>query len=532
MRVGLLAMLASLPGCNQLLGIEDPPALECRTDDDCGSHAFCSDEVALRACECAAGYAPGPGGCAWVGVVADPGFSGAAWTAKHGAVLDGAAPAAGLKDPGVARMPITACAAAVSQRVVMPRHARAEPLVASLTYRSPSTIFAELAPVVGLGTAWTELPRAGSTTWTTVRRCLGGGQYASPASTGRGEEVELTIGRTLDDQCRTDPLEIDRFEILPAAPGECPEPGQVVNGLADADGGWTFTMADGGVAGFAAGAGEGGSRGARLTMPQICSKATAEVPLSAGGIDAAGSPALSYFVAASANTAVFVEPGERLFRPPQRLGGPVSTTVRACVPAHLRGAFSLLHVRPSSLTGGTCTDPFGGAAALDTVVLRQEPGCGTDPAIADPGFESGYLPLEHTISATGSVASIADPGAHSGARMLEMRETACNPTGSRFTVYVIVPPPVANAGPRLTYWYRSGPGSNSGLAVFYESLSVGPPRSSTWQQVSLCLDPKRAGRAQPIQFFLNPGSCAGSYPAESTFIDDLEVSVDPACPAR
>src|ERR1700733_8108135 len=77
-----------LVGCNSLLGIHEltPDATtvdadpctgvcECRIDTDCtAEYTVCLDQITSRTCVCSAGYTMGSAGCAWTGVVADPGL--------------------------------------------------------------------------------------------------------------------------------------------------------------------------------------------------------------------------------------------------------------------------------------------------------------------------------------------------------------------------------------------------------------------------------------------------------------------------
>jgi hypothetical protein len=542
MRAALIAVLGWLAACNQLLGIDDPPtggdvcrgACQCRVDDDCGSHEFCNDQVTSRTCECAAGYARGDAGCAWKGVVADPGFQDpSSWAPRDMATVDTAALTLDQKDPGVLRLPAAACSAVAAQRVTMPRLARAQPLVASITYRAAGAMSPQLqraAPAFQIGQTWDEnMPVALATQWTTVRRCLGAGHYAAADSTGPGEEIQLSVGRTLDSFCEQATAEIDRFEALPADPTECPPPGEVVNGQAELDGGWTFTGNSGGSSAFIAGAGENGSRGGRMTLSQRCASASVDVPLSPGVADKNSSPSLSYYVSSTANTSTYGS-----FGPYSLPAVPANQAniVRFCLPAHMRGTPDRLRMTSSYNSGtGACTDPVTASAVLDSVKLENLPACGTSPWIADPGFESGFL-FESYGSEAGAIRSVEDTtAAHSGTHALELKLGTC--TGYAYTyVHVVAPPADGGAGPALAFWSRMSVGTNTSLRVYRTSgsLNVPIPRDTQWRRGVICLDPKRAGRHQSLYFYFS-ATCTVDYPAESAFIDDLEVTVDPSCPA-
>jgi hypothetical protein len=544
MREGLLAILAGLAGCNQLLGIEDPPGdpctgpCACRIDDDCGAHEYCNDQRKSRTCECVAGYARGETSCTWEGAVLDPGFADvAAWLTVKTASVDGTIATPDLKDPGVLRLPRGACGATALQRVVMPRLARAEPLAAVMTYRIPAPASATGAgPAFGIGRIWSEGRPAPKAQWFTERRCLGAGHYAAADSTGRGEEVQLSVGRTIDTACDGEAIEIDRFTIVRADPGECPPPGPVVNGLAEEPDGWMFTTAAGGLAGFVAGAGENASRGARLTLQQRCSTAAADVPLAPALADEAGGAMLSYYVSSIANTSIRGSLGPHTLPAIPALQ---PTIVRFCVPAHLRGGADRLRIAPSyDLTTPLCTDPVTASAVLDTVKLESAPACGADPAIADPGFESGTL-AQTALSITGtptapSARALAnDAAARTGTHALELRLGAC-PQSAAASVHVVTPPADSRGGPALEFWWKTDMMTTAPLEVLLDDATRGglPPLASTqqWRRGVLCLDPKLVGRRRQVSFKLSAtGACPGEQRA---LIDDLAATTDPACLAQ
>ena len=502
-------------------------SVKCEDDQDCAQHEFCNDNSS--GCECVAGYTRRSAGCEWIGVITDPGFaSTSTWITANLAVITTTTSLPPKQDPGVAQLPASdsGCSATLTQHVVMPRYERAEPLIAVMTYRDPPSFIAGVAPALGIGTAWTEFPYAAGSGWQTERRCLGAGQYASPDSKGPGEEMLLTIGRTLEPACHFDGLDIDRVDIVPSMPGECPRPGQVVNGNAEDDGGWTFAMSDGGTAAFVSGVGQDGTRGAKLFMSTRCSKAMADIPFQFGMANLQGSPALSYYIATGANTNITAEIGQREFVKATLNDLPIARTVQTCIPPHLRGTSSHLRIRPFS--DGPCDGPINIAAVVDTVALSNEPGCGSNPAISDPGFESGFPPFD----SRGAVASIFDPNAHSGVRMLELQQDSCVASSPRLVTYVLVPKPTTAGGPKFVFWYRMNSGTHTTLQATWGNpmFSQALPRNTQWSQGGVCLDPSRAGRVQPVHLLLGSESCTGTFPTESAFIDDLDVINDSSCP--
>lgn len=155
------------------------------------------------------------------------------------------------------------------------------------------------------------------------------------------------------------------------------------------------------------------------------------------------------------------------------------------------------------------------------------------PAIADPGFESGDLATTYT-SGTGAARSIEDPRARSGVRVLELKLRSC-PSSAYAHVRVLAPPPAHDAGPALAFWFRMTAGAHAALRVHTHGGSADDlelPRDLQWRRGVMCLDPKLAGRAQELVFSWSATSpCAGDIPAERALLDDLEVTVDPSCPA-
>jgi hypothetical protein len=448
------------------------------------------------------------------------------------AIVDGAAAAADQRDAGVLRLPTGACSAVASQRIRMPRYREAGPLVAQILYRDPGPVFFGAGPAFGIGRVWDEYAPGGfDPMFRTIRRCLGAGHYAPASSTGRGVEVDLSVGRTLTAGCGQVAVEVDRFEILQAAPGECPELGQVVNGLAEQDGGWKFGANEYATAGFAAGVGEGGSRAGKLALRASCGSAGVAVPFSSGLVDPTGSPALSFYVSSTANVSIEGNLGLPVIA--GFPGGP-PTTVHICLPASLRGVTSELSISPFPTGNTPCDAPIDASAILDSVKLESTPACGTDPAIADPGFESGYLSAIQDFSSAGSVRPIEDAGARSGARMLEMKVSTCSGQ-ARAYVSVIVPSPSSDAGPALRLWSRRAGDMTAALYVSkYDGSGAGlqVPYHPVWGRDVMCLDPKLAGRSQGVMFTLQaPEYCPGPLPDETAYLDDLEVTTDPSCPA-
>jgi hypothetical protein len=380
--------------------------------------------------------------------------------------------------------------------------------------------------VLQLGTVWSEDLLDGNPTWRTERYCLGEAQYAPPDSAGAGAAVPFSLRRSDvgAGACEYTTVDLDRFEILPAQPGECPEPGTVLNGDAETNVGWAFSTSGAAAAGFAAGVGENNSRAVRLQVPQRCDYAGALVPMSVGLPTANASAALSFF--ASAKSGVLSSRAGN-YTPPEIASG-APRIHHACMPAPARGTTMLFRISASSGTGGPCTDIVNAESIIDSVTIANDPSCGADPWIADPGFESGYDLLDAYQSGTaGVVSTVRDPTlARTGMGALRLSVGNCN---SQAALGLSVITPTTPGGASVAFWYRTTGGSNTQLAVYAAGQSTLPPKDTQWRQGRACLDKRLAGRQQYASLYLEPANgCTGTF-ADAVFVDDLVVGPDPTC---
>jgi hypothetical protein len=543
----LSLMFLGLLACGEVLPPPDTDpctdVCECKVDTDCGAHEVCDDQVTSRTCTCAAGYTENlSGACAWSGVVADPGFqSPTAWKADATAAVDVNLNAAGMIEPGAARFQQTGLCglARITQSLQMPRRSRAEPLVAQISYRYIVGNFLPIPipPAFGIGPVWQDNLALPSTQFKTTRVCLGTDQYAPESSQGRGGERALAImpARLPFQQDCTDPnvsLDVDRFEIVPAGPGECPEPDTAINGNVEADGGWLLTnsSANGNPSSAAieAGVGEASTRGVRMFARNRCSDTSATTRVSVSSRLA--SPALSFYNKTSAVlTGVSTFSALSSIALPQITASGAPITQKVCVPAALRGA--VFDFRAGMSLSGTCADIVNAESIIDSVQLLDEPSCGTDSAITDPGFEAAF-PLIGSSFETGKsfVRALSDPtSAHSGSGVLQLSVMQlCSQ--AQWQANVIVPPSQGAAGPALRFFYRAKPLTNSTFSVSSGGPAFTPTLNDQWNEGKVCLNPRLAGRNQQVSFGLfTSGTCANTFPTEVAFIDDLQVITDPAC---
>jgi hypothetical protein len=539
--------------------------LECMVDSDCAAaHTFCGDQITTRTCECVAGYKPGvAGACEWAGVIADPGFQSTNhWTLGPDVTIDLNQPLdAGYYDPGVVRDPGVLrfekngiCGLQRATQVIeMPKLSRAEPLVVVTTYQflagDPSDSV-ELA--LGIGTVWhTEgLMQFGKQVsphgFQTTRFCLGSSQYAPEATKGKGAPIDVVLMPTSDTSRCTGSLQIDHIEIKPANPDECPLPGTAVNGDAEGTGGWEFNVSvdpvskpDNSTAKIEAGVGEANTHGARLFLNQPCGISlglTNSISIPDAGTIA--SPAISVFNRTSRDVEVDWRLGN-VWLPPI-MGTGQSAIVKMCVPAFMRGGVFTLSARLYGL--GPCMGaPLNFESTFDNLEVVNDPSCGTDEMTTDLGFESS-LPLVGTDAENNSVVRVLnDPtNAHSGSGVLQISATQTCQSPS-WVANVVTPPSVAGAGPVLSFFYKATPASYYTFSVRGLYRSRGGAFAATLDNQchagKTCLDPGLVGRNIRVSFSLDlvkvwNGSCAATaIPAETAFVDDLQVTTDPDCPA-
>ena len=516
---------------------------ECRVDTDCpGDNTVCDDQTTSRTCECSAGYTRGTSGaCEWTGVVRDPGFGAATvWTAGA-ATIDPNLTDTGILDPGAARFHLDGLCklARITQDVVMPKEARSQPLVAEITYRYLSQGFIDTtAPAYGLGAAWRErMPASFSTGWTSVRSCLGSGQSAPPAPSGKGAQLPITVlPERVPVNCNDASafLDVDHFEIKPANPNECPASGTALNGDAEAMGGWVFTGSSANGNPFSAmiepNVGEANTRGVRLFARNRCSNLAARTAVSVGLL---ASPALAYFNrTTTGGTALDTD---------FSLGGVTLPAINAstadqqrklCVPATMRGD-TIDFVAALNLFGA-CAEIVNASSVTDNVKIVNDPTCGTDPAISDPGFESpnsligAFSTPGQSLARTLNDASMAHTG--NGVLQLSVMQLC---SGATWQANVVVPAASSSGGPALSFFYRAPPPANYNFFVQAGTVSFAPMLDSQWHAGTVCLNPLLSGRTAPVVFGMSGGSgtCANTIPPETAFVDDLQVTTDPSCPA-
>ncbi len=532
---------ADVPDADPCTGV-----CECRVDTDCSAvHTGCDDQGTSRSCSCVAGYTKNLSGvCEFSGIVKDPGFQAAsAWTAG-GAAIDVNLNEAGMIDPGAARFTGDAgmCERPrITQSLSMPKLSRAEPMVAVITYRTRTSSFEAAPPAFGIGGSWQDTLEARSV-YGTRRVCMGGGQYAPEGAGGLGAPrlLELMPARLPEAaacESASEGIDVDRFDIVVANPNECPAPGTAINGDVEAMGGWLFTGSSANGNPFTTtiepSVGEANSRAVRLFTRNRCSSVAALNAVSVPTAEAVPSPALSYF-----NKTTAALPGVetdfalgQVALPAVSASG-TAITRKVCIPASMRGG--VFPFEAALNLSGACADLVNAVSIIDSLKVINEPGCGTDPAIADPGFESS-LELFGAQSTPGQslARTLTDPlQAHTGNGVLQLSVMQlCN--GASWSANVVVPAAAGAGGPALSFFYKATAANRYSFAVTSPGAAFAPTLDNTYRAGKICLDPKLSGRNQVVWFGMIGGSglCATTHPPETAFVDDLSVTNDTACPA-
>jgi hypothetical protein len=495
----------------------------------------CDGDTESPACVCAPGYEGDS--CTWIGVLKDPGFEdGQAWMLRSAAINTFEE---GPTGDGIATLtPRSACfAGRVSQTVEMPSYEVGEPLVAEVTYQAEGSFGLSL----GFGRAWTQLPPSSADVWATERVCLGDAAYG-------GEVLVQIAGAEQHPTCFDTPLfdvRVDHLDIIPAGQGECPAPGEVLNGSGDAaKDGWQYSAEDGASFEFAPGAGREGTSGVRLVRDGE-SRLKAWTKLSIPSAESVPSPALRFWWAGDNETQYrfkigratadrFNDAGELPLDEPRGNGSELNYVY--CLPPWTHGnVVDLIFEVPVPES----REPA--ALVVDDIEIVSDEGCGSSPDVLDPGFEAGPARIMGVTNFTPDVATVrlrTDPLlAHSGDGALEL--TYSN-EGARVTweTWVLLPESNGVEGPTVFYWANVPSTVETPLFTRLGRAAVKPAPlivGGGWQRSDpICPTPEWAGRWFRVKFELGERPPMGNLQLAPTsvYIDDLEVTTTPNCPAE
>lgn len=554
-------------------------------DNECDLHATCVFGSAGPECVCVTGYTrrsvndlESP--CDWTGVLSDPEFEReSSW--ETGSVGASIAPLEeGLQGArGLAVFDETAACNGdtLSNVVEMPRYEDAEPLVAEVTFRRrlvaaalgygsfvegvpTQTTFRRLQPGFSAQTVYPA--------WAKDRFCLGPAAYGQTES-GRGGPVLFQIGADeRPSECVEGPvIEIDRFDILPAREGECPEAGGLLNGSAEVGaGGWFFDV-EPGRDGFARGlleegVGREGSGAARLyKAPGATKRPGMFTQLSVPLPSSLGSPALRFWWRASVGYQHYVDlgtwPGVKVeFRQLDTLvGNGEWSEATYCLPPWTHGNLVDLSFSIDLPTGDESFDAQAEFVVDDVELVPDLDKCEDNPAVLDPSFDSSPNRWPGVLISSDATESrirvLDDPGAaRSGAGLMEF-EYSRSDADMTAEFWVRVPEVPEGTQPQLVFW--SSLDSNAGLPTFWvlgdpvtglieqclsEACPAGFPLAQRlesglgWQRNRVCLPEEWTGRWYKLRIAVRPLEDEPVQVFDEPFrvlLDDFEVGPTDGC---
>lgn len=513
-------------------------------EDACNDHQDCFETANGGECQCVVGYAGDP--CEWTGALQDPDFtSPETWSATPGVAIEPLA--AGLTGEGIASFESTVVcnAGAVSQFAEMPPYDLADPLVVEVTFRSQEVNGVH----VGYNRASRKLVGTGQI-WSTDRFCLGEAAYGGPV------KFEVAAFERASS-CFSNPigtLEVDRFDVVVADPGECPQPGDVLNGRADLDEpGWEFETENGNPGGLPeaelkAGVGEASSSGARLYKPGDSQNlAGMYTQLSVPLPSTLPSPALRFWWKGSLDRLYYVDlgtyPGTRARqrRLDTLVGDGLPQGATYCLPPWTHGNVADL----SFVLIGTAESEL----IVDNVEIVSDPRCGDYTDLLDPSFDS--FPNRWPGAGYDRVTSVqliddAERARPPGSGALEIAYTD-NHARVDFEHWVWIPPsdgdrfPVLrfhskvaqSPGPSVFWALGSGTGPGECIGDFCPPipLSQSLPLGGDWQPNDVCLPAEWSERWFRFRIAVRPSD----DPLEvfeaprSVLLDDFEVTLDEGC---
>lgn len=506
----------------------------CEPACSAAAHEVCDGDVDSPSCRCAPGYEGAP--CTWTGVLDDPGFQDQqAWTGTQGATVLPFEPAE--KDAGFGFMrPRTACrAGTLSQFVEMPSYDVAEPLVAEVVYRARDA----WGSAIGFNRAWTQLPPTPEDEWQTERVCLGEAAYGGPVLVQVGASEQHFS--CFDDQ-PVGEIEVDHLAIVPAEAGECPSPGEALNGTAEiGQGGWQFDTTGVLEPGIVQGVGREGTSGVRLAR-EADDRVVGSTSLSVPTSESLPSPALRFWWRGTSGFPVTFEIGRFAGRDGQEQhlplddveGNDSELSYVYCLPPWTHGNVVDLIFRPLG-------NETGGASefVIDDIQIVSEARCGTSMDLLDPGFESG--PPTRIMGVTAftqnqTVGVVTNPvEALNGDGVLEFAyfiEDAL----TFWETWAFVPEANDDDGPALVFWSKVPAANRKPIRSVLGRAAVNPadlPVDGGWQRNEVCLPVDWVGRWYRFQIRLGDfppiGTEAVEDPPIRVFIDDLELTTSSAC---
>lgn len=381
--------------------------------------------------------------------------------------------------------------------------------------------------------------------------CLGAAAYGGPTAFRIGMLPGGGLSCAPGAQSATT-LKVDQVEVRVADPGECPAPGNVLDGDFEGATGWAFSSLQGGTGALVAGAGEVGTQGAQLAGTNRCSEETMTGNASFPARGALAHPAVDVYWQGSS--------GERLVF---QIGGKNVATLdaddnarhaRICVPAWALGNVQTVGFFMQRHSDNACTTAYSQTFTIDNVTFVDDPACTAPGDLTDPGFEraanlagpaTGWGNTHAYVNDLRGLSSAAldAPGdAHTGNGVLSMTWsnpcTTFNDGGSDLTL--TVPASDATGGAAVKFFANvAASNTQTEARLSLLPLAAGStafltsPRNGAYTAQTLCLPPALAGRRITLRASLgDAGGACSAVASESARWDDFEIGTDASCPAQ
>jgi hypothetical protein len=525
-------------GCGQISNESRPDVPVCTSA--CGLHQMCAfvNEVsAATTCACVPGYSDSAGACTWQGEGVNKGGlrdgklnNPAAWETT----LIAFNPTEFSSDNGSVsfKTAFGLCGeSALRQTFDMPEYKDAEPLVLEVEYLSQATgQQSDGGAVVRFNGSDEIIPfRARNGT---ARMCLGQNAY------GAGVRFELLplISPYACNAGQDPPTSrlFRSFQIKPAVPGECAVPGVIANPTFNTNtDGWKFSTANTRVA--------NPNAVLRVAATAGYGSISASTPLSIPKRDVLPDAALRFKYNTALGNADYMNATRYLRRidvqlNDQDLGilyptdGAPAAVATICLPDWAQGmAYDLQFI------GGSPTNTGFPAGAtdyyymyLDDVELVSDAACSFDGSFERSANQSSWMFDKGTFPRVPIPLGFVNDArlAHSGNSVMDFEPPRdLGYFEGRVVRWLKVPPISGAAKPVLKFWHRAV--SLPPFTVNTSPATGAAAPTATWEQQSLCLNPRMAGHLQQFTWSISANADAGIH---HYYLDDVELTTSTSCP--
>jgi hypothetical protein len=327
-----------------------------------------------------------------------------------------------------------------------------------------------------------------------------------------------------------------------ASPGECPAPGEVLNGTGDeGGGGWGFEKTGAAYADFADGVGRGGTSGVQLGVGASVG-AAAWTKLSVPSSESVHAPALRFWWRGTTGQPFGFQIGRynqistNALPLDDAYGNDSDVNYLYCLPPWTHG--NVLDLIFKNL-GDNSLDGLS-ELAIDDVEIVSDARCGASTDLLDPGFDAGPIRIMGVTNFTSDQAATlrteSELSRTDDGGVLELsywNEAAV----MWLETWVFVPESNGDEGPAVVFWSNIPPSNEKPVRSVLGRAAVNPAELTDgggWQRNEVCLFPEWSGRWFRLQLRLGDIPPMGTAPIDPPiriYIDDLELTTSSACPS-